>query len=357
MSSLTGSTLFPIFPVFASYGCLTKSRTTMTPNITDPDTNSYMRVRVWASAGAFIVLFIFNLLISWTIAREPRLRVHARFVLVFHLLVSACVYFALCFAFHLQAHVGARVPAAPCLALVTALATSACAILLTITAMALDRYAAICFPLRYDGAGRGAWPWLLGVLTWGLAAVVPLSVYSNAYDSAKREHEHCGRGELKGGELPKVLLISVCTLLILYSYARILYEGRRLGVLNRRNLAARRTIAFHGAQLAAYILPNLVNFVLHMLQKNKLLTLEDKERFAVAAFAFFSLAQCVAPVVYGLRNEELLEQLRQRFPRLSVRLKSLLEWTVGALRPQGRQRARRMTSETLLSREISTTTV
>ncbi|KAI4897047.1 hypothetical protein NFI96_000338 [Prochilodus magdalenae] len=307
-------------------------------NNTSEQEKLYMSVRVWASAAAFLILFVFNLLISWTIVREPRLRGHARFVLVFQLLVSASIYFALSFAFYLQADRNATVGKAWCAALVTALTTSACSILLTITAMALDRYAAICFPLRYGGVCVGVWPWLLGALTWGLAAVIPLSRYRDVYEGASNA-QACDRRTLRGGEVHKIVLISVCTLLILYSYARILYEGRRLGVLNRRNRAAFRTIALHGAQLAVYILPNFVNFVLHILMQHSLLLLETKERFAVIAFAFFSLAQCIAPVVYGLRKEELLEQVVHRFPRLSCKLKSLLEWTVRMVRPHKRQQS------------------
>ncbi|KAG9346374.1 hypothetical protein JZ751_006685 [Albula glossodonta] len=100
-------------------------------------------------------------------------------------------------------------------------------------------------------------------------------------------------------------------------YGRILQEGRRLGVLNSRNRIGRRTIAMHGAQLAVYILPNFVSFVLHLLLTNKCLQAEHKELFGVINFAFFTLAQCIAPIIYGLRKEELLEQLYHRFPCLS----------------------------------------
>ncbi len=55
---------------------------------------------------------------------------------------------------------------------------------------------------------------------------------------------------------------------------------------------------------------------------------ETKELSAVVVFAFFSVAQCVAPVVYGLRKEELMEQLSHRFPCCSRYLKSALGWTV-----------------------------
>lgn len=178
---------------------------------------------------------------------------------------------------------------------------------------------------------------MLGVVTWLLALVIPLNLLIKP-DS--KDHEACDRARLKGGELQKVLFISVCTLLILYSYMRILQESRRLGVLNRRNRAGCRTIALHGTQLAVYLLPNFVNFTLTILSEKKFIQRETKELAAVVIFAFFSVAQCIAPVVYGLRKEELLEQLNHRFPCCSRYLKTVLGWTVRATwphtQPEGR---------------------
>lgn len=315
----------------------------------------YTCVRFYVSTASFSVLLFFNLIINWTIVREERFRSHARFVLVFHLLVSALVHLGMSSVFYYQIHLDARPGRTVCLTMITILISSASNILLTLTAMALDRYCAVCHPMRYTATCTARyWPWLLGVLTWLVALVIPLSLLLQP-DSPASYDGQCGPDQLRQGKLEKVLFIGLCTALILYSYVRILVEGRRLGVLNQRNRVGCRTIALHGTQLAVYLLPNFVNFVLTILSKRRLIQAETKELSAVVVFAFFSLAQCVAPVVYGLRKEELLEQLSHRFPCCSRYLKTVLGWTVRANWPPTHHRAREraMTAQTIISLEVS----
>ncbi|XP_029382048.1 olfactory receptor 11A1 [Echeneis naucrates] len=318
----------------------------------------YHCVRFYVSTVSFSVLFLFNLFINWTIVREERLRTHARFVLVFHLLVSALVHLGMSSVFYYQIHLDARPGRSGCMVMITVLISSASNILLTLTVMALDRYCAVCHPMRYSATcTAGHWPWLVGVLTWLVALVIPLTLLlqPDSPASTAQYHGECGSEQLRIGRLPKVLFIILCTALILYSYVRILMEGRRLGVLNRRNKAGCRTIALHGTQLAVYILPNFVSFVLTKMYDHGFILAETKELSAVVIFAFFSLAQCVAPVIYGLRKEELKEQLSHRFPCCSRYLKSILGWTVRARwpRPHHRTRERTLTAQTIISLEVS----
>lgn len=296
-------------------------------NGTTPSNNDYIYVRVCVSAVAFIILAFFNVIINCTILRQVRLRNHARFVLVFHLLLSALIYFALSWGFNLQIYLEAELRVSTCAALITVLATSASNILITLTVMAVDRYWAICFPLRYNNLCSRQWPWLLGLFTWALASILPLSIFP--WTNKKMDsYRLCGRGELKKGDIQKILLITICFVIILYSYAKILLEGRRLGVLNRHNKIGCRTIAWHMLQLAVYILPNFMNFLLYILKNNGHIHQDAKDLFAVVTFAFFSIAQCIAPIIYGLRKEEILEQLSQDSLCLPCPLKPVLEWTV-----------------------------
>ncbi|KAG7496872.1 odorant receptor 131-2-like [Solea senegalensis] len=328
-------------------------------NSTVPDpAQEYTCVRFYVSTASFSLLLFFNLIINWTIVREERLRTRVRYVLIFHLLVSALVYLGMSSVFYYQIHLDARPGRGACLLMVTVLITSASNALLTLTVMALDRYCAVCYPMRYSvTCTAGHWPWLLGLFTWLLALVIPLSLLLQlrGEDGYPHYDEKCGPEQLRVGRLHKVVFIGLCTVLILYTYVRILIEGRRLGVLNRRNRAGCRTIALHGSQLAVYILPNFVNFILSSLKKHGLINTPTKELSAVVIFAFFSLAQCIAPIVYGLRKEELMDQLSHRFPCCSRYLKSVLGWTLRASWPQHSQhrtRERTLTTLTILSQDV-----
>eukprot|EP00066_Takifugu_rubripes_P003974 XP_003966975.1 PREDICTED: uncharacterized protein LOC101070056 [Takifugu rubripes] len=319
---------------------------------------SYTCVRFYVSTASFTLLLLFNFVINSTIVRVEHLRSHARFVLVFHLLLSALVYLGMSSIFHYQVYLRAQPGRPACQAMVAVLITSGSNILLTLTVMALDRCCAVCYPMRYTSYSTTWWwwPWLLGGLTWIMALAIALSLFlqPDSGSSWVGYHGECGREQLRKGELQKVLFIGVCTLLILYSYVRILMEGRRLGVINRRNLAGFKTITLHGTQLGVFILPNFVNFVLTMLFKRGLILQDTKELSAVIIFAFFSLAQCIAPVVYGLRKEELQVELSHSFPCCSRHLKVVLGWTLLANRTssQHQTRERTLTAQTIISFEV-----
>eukprot|EP00062_Callorhinchus_milii_P027858 gi/632991670/ref/XP_007884734.1/ PREDICTED: olfactory receptor 11A1-like [Callorhinchus milii] len=291
---------------------------------------AYTEVRFYASVASFVLLAFFNLVLDSAILTDGRLRSQARFVLLFHLLLSGVTYFGLSGTFYLLVYSEAPVSVPGCLALLLLLMTSGSTILVTLTMMALDRFLAICHPLAYDAFCNPRRVWACGSLAWLISLVIPLILVSQDEQHGGSRTTTCSSSNLhsshnKRGAF-KIFLICSCTALILYSYAKILVEGKRLGVLNRRNTRAWRTIAMHGAQLVVYIVPAFINFTLQLVAQAGCLRESARELFEVVNFAFFSLAQCLGPVIYGLRKEELWEVTSRRVPAIFWEVKGTLEW-------------------------------
>ncbi|XP_055486708.1 olfactory receptor 10G2 [Leucoraja erinacea] len=292
-------------------------------------------VRLLSSLTSFALLCFFSAAIGGAVLSADRLRSQTRFVLLLHLLLSALLYFGLSSGFYLVQLSGAAVPGGGCQALLLMLMVCGSCILLTLTLMAVDRYLAVCYPLRYSSMCPGHRARYICPFLWLLSSILPLVLVSQQQPpiSLSSVSGHCSTScQLRSGhqlrQSCKFALIGACTLLILFSYLKILAESRRIGTLTRHNRRARSTILMHGAQLAVYIIPAFITFLLQRLAQAGRLQQCTKVRFEGVNYAFFSLAQCISPVIYGLRKDELRHLLSHKFPCYPRHYKPALRWTV-----------------------------
>ncbi|CAN0019394.1 unnamed protein product [Lampetra fluviatilis] len=196
-----------------------------------------------------------------------------------------------------------------------------------LSAMALDRYAAICHPLRYPALVTNArTAAVLAAVATASAAIVSVilglmlalkfdgcakpKVLPGAYcDVMSLVNIACSDGVASNAYGVAVAVATVGTSLavVAFSYARILYEcgfgsERRDLLASRGHVKARRTCVSHILALTVFYAPLL--FVITYNRIDKYVVLPDNVRSGLSCL-FYVAPPALNPIIYGLRSGEI----------------------------------------------------
>ncbi|XP_007892916.1 odorant receptor 131-2 [Callorhinchus milii] len=244
-------------------------------------------------------------MITRTVQENVILKEDFKYFLLCQYLICTSLYFTLgtlTNSFHLF-HINS--PRVICWILFAVQITFAQSIMLTLTLLAFNTCIAIYWPLSYKSFVSLAKRKIIAIF-WVLSMFNPfwLSIYESwgislSYVTAK--DDTCPNA-MDGtvSRIAGMVFILLCFLLIVFSYGLIYREGKRAGHFNSSNCRARKTILIIGVQLSLFIVPVLITLALAK---------EDHTTFYLLNVSVFSVAQCLSPVVYGLRYKELRNKL------------------------------------------------
>ncbi|KAM4694544.1 odorant receptor 131-2-like isoform 1-T2 [Discoglossus pictus] len=254
----------------------------------------------------FIICSTLTILITQTVWKDSALKKEVRFFLLCHHLIYLALFFGLATIFYMFRAFQVNAPILFCWILFAVQISIGRGVLLTLVLMAVNTCIAVCWPLKYQGFVHSVKIKIM-VSIWIIALLHP--TVSLVYESIKATPEvivswnsSCPT-TLNGiiSRIAGMVFIVVIVILIVICYILIYIEGRRAGHFNRSNKQARRTIIIHGLQVILHIVPTLMN--IWIANKPQYLPL------SLVNFIIFSFAQCLSPVVYGLR----CTQLRHKF--------------------------------------------
>lgn len=191
-----------------------------------------------------------------------------------------------------------------------------------LAAMAIERYIAICEPLRYTQICTVRRTYIVIGMIWFICVAPDITdlFVTLATESLSFFHESvfCLRQNVFKDPILAykrqafdIIYFSCVFLILVVTYLRILFAARALSTDKTSAQKARNTILLHGAQLAmcmlSYISPS-VEVVLHIIFPGRILEI----RFANYLIVYI-LPRFLSPIIYGVRDKKFREYLRMYF--------------------------------------------
>uniref|UniRef100_A0A4W6DQ91 G-protein coupled receptors family 1 profile domain-containing protein n=1 Tax=Lates calcarifer TaxID=8187 RepID=A0A4W6DQ91_LATCA len=192
----------------------------------------------------------------------------------------------------------------------------------TLTVMTLERYVAICMPLRHGElcSTRNTMHCIL--IIHGLSSVPCILILSTIFVSASlsfyKQYQIC---------LVELILFLIMCIIVIFSYVKIMKVAKAASGEDKKSTKkGLRTVLLHGFQLLLCLIQLWCPFIeSSLLQIN--VSLYEIVRY-INFILFYLAPRCLSPLIYGLRDEVFFRALKHY---LFSRLNRVLEVTISPI--------------------------
>ncbi|KAG8580593.1 hypothetical protein GDO81_007356 [Engystomops pustulosus] len=297
-----------------------------------PQSTSLLWTFLIPAAIFSLVTLVVNPMILVSILKKDALRKEPRYILLANVMVSDLIFLlfnsiiSTCNVIRWYLH---RVICFTMI-LFTFAAYSSC--VLTFTAMVVDTYVAICFPLHYYSLLSLQRIRKILLTIWIFSALFPLLVFLTAetFDGNPLQAQNVclmlyfGPNEKKNILLTVVcvfaiLFLMICSVMITYFYVKLYSMTRKSGIWVSRFSRARITLLTHSILLSLYIVPAFILAAELMMYKNSVISIDARMWIAACNNGLMMMMpRALSPLLYGLRYREISSTLKHWFSRNRV---------------------------------------
>uniref|UniRef100_A0A672GVY5 Odorant receptor 131-2-like n=2 Tax=Salarias fasciatus TaxID=181472 RepID=A0A672GVY5_SALFA len=261
-----------------------------------------------------IAVFLFiNIVLLTTFFMKEVFYTTMRYIFFATTLMSDCLILVLTDILLLQVYFSSKMQTGPCCFLIILSILYTLVTPFTLTAMSLERYVAICMPLRHAElcSPRSTLNCILiihclsslpCIITFAIVfASAPLSFYQqNVLCSLQVFTFHMWQNELRAA-INQFYFINMC-ITIIYCYVQIMKVAKTASGEDKKSVwKGIKTVALHAFQLLLCLIQLWCPFI-----ENAVFKINKKVFVIIRYFnyiVFYLASRCLSPLVYGLRDE------------------------------------------------------
>lgn len=278
--------------------------------------------------GIHVVFIYINLAMLFTLWSKPSFRHTARYILFAHMLFNDTIHLTIALTLYMLGNFHLFVVRVACAFMVL---LSSCTFVnapLNLAVMSLERYTAVCFPLRHSELATPGRTQLAVGLVWALGVINVLidvcalfltepSFFLSPVLCTIEHLQTAGWQQEKGVALNTLLFVTVTAVLV-YTYVAIMLEARSASSSEPGSAQrAMRTVLLHALQLGLSIM-SFMYVVLESLLAKLPPAIYTQMRF-INFMVVLILPRCLSSLIYGLRDEAFRSAFRQHLICCSVR--------------------------------------
>ncbi|XP_066518530.1 odorant receptor 131-2-like [Hoplias malabaricus] len=262
----------------------------------------------------FVWPFVYvNVVMLFTFCRKQAFRTETRYILFAHTLLIDVIFLLLTDLVVIMSYSYVLLPMAYCIPFCILMETVTSCTPLTITAMCVERYVAICMPLRHSAISTPSRTMTTVLIIWILSSIKPfIDVFILAatvskeyfleptlchYDIMTPEKWH----RFMRGILYFITFV-IIVLIEFFCYLMIVLAARTASVDKKSAGKGMRTISLHMLQLILCTVEIICPYI-----EALVIQIDIKLYITVRFFNFITfnvIARAVSPLVYGLRDEK-----------------------------------------------------
>ncbi|XP_069755165.1 probable G-protein coupled receptor 148 [Narcine bancroftii] len=270
-------------------------------------------------------------LVLMAIFINSSLRQETRYLLLANTMLNDLIYSVLNTLITILNAVGIGIPKVVCEMILFTLTVAYSNGILTITAMVVDTYVAVGWPLRYSSLLSHyrtikiiACIWIISVSSSSLQLVIMLGTQKDPFSLLMMcvtplvfLNSPFGTFLLKCSYGIVVLYFLICLVLILSFYIMLYYKTKTLGIWVN-NSRAKLTYLIHSVLLMVYFSPLIVLVAGGVIYGRHPTEPQSAAWIIVSVNDILMLPKAVSPYVYGLRYREIASTIRSFFTQKSI---------------------------------------